>query len=62
MYYKAVDEFALERAKTQINNVLKEALENKVITKEEYSAMDASDKDPSKFYCNFKVHKKKNHQ
>ena len=49
MYYKAVDEFALERAKTQMNNVLKEALENKVITKEEYSAMDASDKDPSKF-------------
>ena len=57
MYYKPVNEFALEEAKTKIIDTLKEALENKIITKNEFSAMNPEDKDPAKFYCNFKVHK-----
>ena len=56
-YYKKEDEFALERAKKHILNVLKEGLEQEIITKEEYTAMDPSDKNASKFYCNLKTHK-----
>ena len=56
-YYKKKDEFALERAKKHISNVLNEGLENEFITKEEHKAMDPSDKNPSKFYCNMKIHK-----
>ena len=29
----------------------------KILSKEEYYAMIADDKDAAKFYCNFKVHK-----
>ena len=36
---------------------MKEGLENKTITKEEFKAMDPTDKNPSKFYCNMKIHK-----
>ena len=56
-YYKKQDEFALERAKKHIENVLKEALNEGIIDKAEFSAMNPEDKTPSKFYCNFKVHK-----
>ena len=62
MYYKKEDEFALERAKKHIQDTLKEASEDNIITKEEYKAMDPEEKNPSKFYCNFKVHKKHNHK
>ena len=61
MYYKAVNEFALENAKTQILSTLKEALEEKIITKEEFNAMNPEEKNLSKFYCNFKVHKQTEH-
>ena len=56
MYYKPVNEFALEEAKTRIEAILRDALEEKIITKSEYTAMNPSDKDPSKFYFNFKEH------
>ena len=36
---------------------MKEALEDKIITKEEYSEMNPDGKNAAKFYCNFKVHK-----
>ena len=62
MYYKKEDEFALERAKKHINTTLKEALNNNIISKEEYKAMDPEDKNPSKFYCIFKVHKAHEHK
>ena len=62
MYYTPVNEFALEDAKNKINITLKEALENNIITKEEFSAMSPDDKNPSKFYCNFKVHKQNEHK
>ena len=61
MYYTAVNEFALEEAKTKIISVLKEALENNIITKEEYAEMNPEDKNPAKLYCNYKEHKKKIH-
>ena len=60
-YYKAVNEFALEEAKEKIENVLHKALENKIISREEYNEMNPHNKDPAKFYCNFKVHKETNH-
>ena len=61
MYYQAVNEFALEEAKTKILDVLKEALEKELITKSEFTAMNPEKKDPSNFYCNFKVHKQSEH-
>ena len=61
MYYKAVHEFALEDAKSKIIETLKEALEQEIITETEYTAMNPEDKNPSKFYCNFKVHKQTEH-
>ena len=36
---------------------MKEGLENETITKEELKAMDPTNKNPSKFYCNIKIHK-----
>ena len=54
MYYKKEDEFALERAKNHINTTLKEALDNNIISKEEFKAMDPEDKNPSKLYCLFR--------
>ena len=60
-YYKAVNEFALEEAKEKIENVLHKALENKIISREEYNEMNPHNEDPAKFYCNFKVHKETNH-
>ena len=57
LYYAPVDEFSLERAKKTILDTLQEALDNQIITKEEYTIMNPKDKNPSKFYCNFKVHK-----
>ena len=61
MYYKAVDEFALDRAKTKIKEVLEEAYADKIITKDEFSAMNPDNKEAAKFYCNLKVHKQKDH-
>ena len=62
MYYKAVDEFALDIARNKIKGVIEEAFENKIITKEEFSAMSPDDKGAAKFYCNLKVHKQKDHK
>ena len=62
MYYKKEDEFALERAKRHITSKLKEALDNNIISKDEFQAMDPEDKNPSKFYCLFKVHKEHPHK
>ena len=60
-YYKAVNEFALEEAKIKIEKVLNDALENRIITKEEYVEMNPQKKNPAVFYCNFKVHKQSEH-
>ena len=61
MYYKAVNKFSLEEAKHKIENVLKEAFENKIISKEEYNVLNLEAKNSATFYCNFQVHKQKEH-
>ena len=57
IYYAPVNEFALEEAKTKIIEVLDEALETNIISREEYSEMNPEHKEPAKFDCNYKVHK-----
>ena len=59
-YYKAVNELALEEAKEKIENVLNKALENKIISREEYNEKIPHNKDPATLYCNFKVQKETN--
>ena len=56
-YYKKVEDIELERAKARIKDTLDDALEKNIITEEEFTAMNPEDKNPSKFYCNFKIHK-----
>ena len=57
-YYSQVDEFEIDRVKLKIDTILKEALTNEIISRDEYNAMNADNKEPARFYCNFKVHKK----
>ena len=57
MYYKEVNEFAVEEVKTKIIDTQNEALENKIIPKHGFNAMNPEHKQPSKLYCNLKVHK-----
>ena len=56
-YYKEVPQIQIEVSKKEILEALKEALEKDMITKEEFKAMDPTDKDVARFYCNYKVHK-----
>ena len=46
-----------KRQNKKIKSILEEGYDNLIISKEEYEAMDPTDKNPSKFYCTFKVHK-----
>ena len=48
-YYQKEDDFAADKAKNHINATPKRALEEKIISKEEYKAMDPDDKKPFKF-------------
>ena len=57
-YYCRVDGIELERTRAKIRNLVKEGFENDILSKEEYNAMLADDKEAAKFYCTFKVHKK----
>ena len=51
----------LRMQKNKIQATLKEALEETIITKDEFNAVNPEEKNPSKFYCNFKVHKETEH-
>ena len=51
----------VQKVAVEIENILKEALDNKIISREEYTAMRSECDKPSKFYCNFKIHKKHKH-
>ena len=44
-------------AKEKILTVLEEGLDNQLLTKDEFEAMDPREKNPGKFYATFKVHK-----
>ena len=57
-YYSRVEEIELDRTKAKIRNLVKEGFENEILSKEEYNAMLADDKEAAKFYCTFKVHKR----
>ena len=57
MYYKAVNEFALEDAKEKILESPKEALDDGIINQSDYKAMNPEDRNAAKFDCNYKVHK-----
>ena len=50
MYYKAENEFAVEHASKKIKATIKEALEDNIITKEEFKAMSPEGKSAAKFY------------
>ena len=60
-YYTQVSELEILRTQNKIESVIQEALENKVITKKEFDGMNADNKEPGRFYCNFKVHKPHEH-
>ena len=47
----------MEKAKLHIKQVIEEALDNDIITKEEFNAMNPEEKSVGKFYATFKVHK-----
>ena len=57
MYYEKVEDIQILQAKNKIKHVLEEALEKQTISKEEFNAMEPDEKNPSKLYCNFKIHK-----
>ena len=57
-YYCRVDNMDLEYTKVKIRNLVQEGLDNDILSKEEYTAMLADEKEAAKFYCTFKVHKK----
>ena len=48
-YYTEVDDIALDQAKKDIKDVLDEAIEDNIISKKEYNAMIAENKNPGRF-------------
>ena len=56
-YYCKVGEEFLEKAKSEILNVLKRAADDKIISSEEFDGMDPTGKGAATFYQLFKVHK-----
>ena len=56
-YYEMIDEEVLLTAKQQIMNLIEEGYDNGYLSKEEFEALDPSDKGASRFYQIFKVHK-----
>ena len=53
-----------KEAKDKITNIIKEAFDNEIISKDEYAAMLPPEEDilvPGIFYCTFKVHKDHEH-
>ena len=56
-YYIKANSSTVREAKDKIKNLLEEGYNNNILNKEEYDAMDPEKKNPSTFYCTFKVHK-----
>ena len=56
-YYMKTNDSIINEAKTKIRFLTEQALEDDVINKAEFEAMNDSKKGPGKFYCTFKVHK-----
>ena len=60
-YYEKVNKEHINKSMKDINMVLEEACNNKLITHDEFKAMNTDNKNVCKFYANFKVHKDHNH-
>ena len=60
-YYEEINKEYIYKSMKDINIVLEEACNNKLITQDEYKAMNTEGKNVCKFYANFKVHKEHNH-
>jgi hypothetical protein len=56
-YYTKVNKSAIELAKEKLKKLFEEALDNHIIDKEHFTAMNPADKGAAKFYMTFKVHK-----
>ena len=56
-YYSRVNDDIFEKAKADINFILEEGLDHEYLTVNEFKAMTPENKNPPRFYCNFKVHK-----
>ena len=50
-------DFPIDKAQEALDKLIEEGLDNKVISQEEFNAIDPSNKDLARFYCNFEVHK-----
>jgi hypothetical protein len=57
-YYGNVNEQDVKDARAKISLILVEAKENKIISEDEFKAMNPKDKDVGKYYHMYKVHKK----
>ena len=51
----------IDKSKLKLTNLLQEGLDNEIITKEHFTAMDPKAKNAAKFYMTFKVHKEHAH-
>ena len=56
-FYSKVEPESIDNAKNKLKNILQEALDNNIISKEESEAMNPDGSSVGKFYMNFKVHK-----
>ena len=52
----------IERARTKIKGVLQQALEENIITNNQFDSMNPENKEVGNFYCNFKIHKPNGHK
>ena len=52
-YYMMVEDYEIDKSKVISKNILNEALESEIITKEEFTALVPSNKNLAKFYMNF---------
>ena len=52
-----VNKEALDKATANLEGVLQESIDIKIISKDENEAMQPKDKGSGKFYCTFKVNK-----
>ena len=60
--YELLNAFAIENAKKEIKNLIDECVNNKIITKAEYDAINPENKNLDRFYSDFKVHKEYVHK
>ena len=56
-FYSEVQPEMIEEVKEKVINILQEALDNEIISKDEHDAMNPTATSAGKFYMNFKVHK-----